>query len=148
MFNARCSPDPSTDPSRRGFLTRTAVSSLAIVATAALAGVAASAAQAAGRSTTTIPPGQTFLLGGDQSRPLKVEGRNVGPVSIELLIMSDGKTESVAVVEPGQTFAREFPVGQTVLVRNLSSQQATVSLTLNVSVSSVSMRYSGPGTGR
>jgi hypothetical protein len=93
-------------------------------------------------STTQIDPGKTFLLGGEQTAPLRVEGRNVGPVPVEILKRKDGSTTAVATVGPGMLFSRTFGAKETVMVRNPSKdQQARVAVEFNRDVSSLSMRY-------
>lgn len=96
----------------------------------------------ASHSQTLIDPGKTFLLGGEQSAPLRVEGRNVGPVPVEILKQRDGVTTSVASVQPGDLFSRTFGAQEIVMVHNPSTAlQARVAVVLTRDVSRLSMRY-------
>jgi hypothetical protein len=95
-----------------------------------------------GNSTTQIDPGQTFVLGGEHTSPLQVEGRNVGPVPVEILKEKDGVRTSVATVAPGDLFSKTFAAKEAALVRNTSTtQQAVVAVVFNRDVSRLSMRY-------
>jgi hypothetical protein len=95
-----------------------------------------------GNSTTQIEPGKIFVLGGEHSAPLQVEGRNVGPVPVEILKEKDGVRTSVATVAPGALFSKTFAAKEAALVRNTSStQQAMVAVEFNRDVSRLSMRY-------
>jgi hypothetical protein len=95
-----------------------------------------------GSSLTQIEPGKTFLLGGEQSAPLRVEGRNVGPVPVDILMAKDGVTTPVATVAPGSLFSKTFGAREVVMLRNPSKeQQARVAVEFNRDVSRLSMRY-------
>jgi hypothetical protein len=95
-----------------------------------------------GNSTTQIEPGKIFVLGGEHTAPLQVEGRNVGPVPVEILKEKDGVRTSVATVAPGALFSKTFAAKEAALVRNTSpTQRAMVAVEFNRDVSSLSMRY-------
>jgi hypothetical protein len=101
-----------------------------------------SAAASQGRSSTQIEPGQIFVLGGEQTAPLLVEGRNTGPVAVEILNEKAGRRTPVGRVAPGSLFSKTFGAGEAVLVRNTSrSQRAVIAVEFNRNVSSLSMRY-------
>lgn len=93
-------------------------------------------------SQTQIPAGQTFLLGGEQRSDVLVEGRNVGPVAVELWAQKDGKATLLRRIEPGALFSRRFASGERVQVRNVSAErQARVQFALTDDVSRLSMTY-------
>ncbi len=93
-------------------------------------------------SQTQIPAGQTFMVGGEQRAPVRVEGRNSGSVAVDILAQKDGKETLVRRVEPGALFSRTFAAGEQVRVRNVSSsQQAVVNLELTGDTANLSMRY-------
>ena len=101
-----------------------------------------SAAAGQGRSSTQIEPGQIFVLGGEQTAPLLVEGRNTGPVAVEILSERAGRRTAVGQVAPGSLFSKTFGAGEAVLVRNTSaSQRAVIAVEFNRDVRSLSMRY-------
>lgn len=101
-----------------------------------------SAAAGQGRSSTQIEHGQIFVLGGEQTAPLLVEGRNTRPVAAEILNEKAGRLTAVAWVPPGSLFSKTFGAGEAVLVRNTSpNQRAVIAVQFNRDVSSLSMRY-------
>jgi hypothetical protein len=106
--------------------------------------VALSVACAATASATTIiGPGQTFALGGEQPQPVRVEGRNTGPVAVDLLSRR-GQEPPVALLraEPGQLFSVTLPAGHTALARNTASNRtARVQFQFNGQIDRLSMRY-------
>jgi hypothetical protein len=75
---------------------------------------------------TRIPAGQTFVLGGEQQRELLLEGRNTGPVPLELLRERAGVRSSLAMLAPGQLFSRRFSAGDRILLRNASADQVGI----------------------
>jgi hypothetical protein len=108
---------------------------------AALAVSAVSGPVQAGTSYTLIPPGQTFLVGGEQRKPLAVDGVNTGTVAVEVLRGRDGTQTPVKTVAAGERFSAEFAAGETAMLRNTSSNQQA-RLTLQVgNLMSLSMRY-------
>lgn len=95
-----------------------------------------------GRSTTQIPAGQTFVLGGGQGTPLRVSGRNSGPVAIVVEARSEAGVEPLVRLEPGERFSQLIPARVAVLLRNTSdTREAQATLEFNSSVSSLSMSY-------
>jgi hypothetical protein len=113
-----------------------------------LIGVAALAlpsAACAGHSELTVPPSDTFELGGDQSSPMSVAGKNVGQTAVVILARTKSGEISIASVAPGGTFAYDFAVGETALIRNTSgATPARLSVDFSGSPSSLSMTYSLP----
>jgi hypothetical protein len=102
----------------------------------------ATAMTACASGVTYIEGGQTFLLGGNQTTSLWVEGRNVGPVPVEILSRKDGIVSVAKKVEPGQLFSQSFAVGETALIRNTSTtRQAQVGVQFTQLVKQMSMRY-------
>ena len=113
------------------------------VATIAMSALTFATACTAGR--TFIPAGQTFMLGGNQSKALRIAGKNVGPVPVEVLAQAGGATQSVATVAPGQGFDRRFEAGETALLRNRSTtDRAVLRFELTEEVAKLSMRYANP----
>jgi hypothetical protein len=94
-------------------------------------------------ANTIIDPGQTFALGGEQKNPVRIEGRNNGPVAIELL-RRRGKEqpELIGRVMPGKRFMTTLPAGHTALARNTSNEQpAVIRFVFNGQIDGLSMRY-------
>jgi hypothetical protein len=99
-------------------------------------------------STTTIPPGQSFLLGGDQRRPLRVIGTNTGRVEVAVAAVAPGGVTQIARAAPGEGFNATFDPGTTARITNASnSQAAEVRVRFNADTSAVGMRYVGPEAG-
>ncbi len=110
---------------------------------ALVAGLLATALTGLAAATTLIDPGQTFALGGEQTAPVQLEGRNNGSVAVELL-RRRGTEAPVLIVraEPGQGFSTTLPAGTTALARNTSaSQPARVRFVFNGQIDRLSMRY-------
>ncbi len=108
----------------------------------ALIGACASSAAFSTLSQTQIEGGQTFLLGGDQILPVLVEGRNTGPVAVEILTEKNGVRTPVLTVEPQQLFSKSFGARETILVRNTSdTRMALVRVQFNRDVTGLQMRY-------
>jgi hypothetical protein len=94
-------------------------------------------------AATLIQPGQSFVLGGEQTTPVLIEGRNTGPVAVELL-RRRGQAAPVLILraEPGQLFSSTLPPGDTALARNTSATQAArLSFRFNGQIDRLSMRY-------
>lgn len=91
--------------------------------------------------STYIDGGKTFMLGGEQSAALSVEGRNGGPVPVEVLLMSKGQEQHIATVAPGKSFALDIPARRTTLFRNGSKRTAVLKFELTQDVGALSMRY-------
>lgn len=73
-----------------------------------------------GRSNLTIPPQQTFELGGGHAGALRVRLANVGPATVEVL-SADGGVVSVA---RGDTADADFGPGEKARLRNPTNQRA------------------------
>jgi hypothetical protein len=95
----------------------------------------------AGVSNTYIGAGKTFMLGGGHRAALTVEGRNVGPSTVSVLLSADGRQTPVADVAPGKAFSLELPPGNTALFRNDSKRTAQLRIELTHAVSRLSMGY-------
>jgi hypothetical protein len=97
----------------------------------------------AAHADTLIAPGQTFLLGGEQDRPVQVQGRNSGAVAVDLLVRRrDGEPQLLQRAEPGQRFSATLPAGHTALARNTSATRgARVAFVFNGQIDGLSMPY-------
>lgn len=124
---------------------------IALAASLAAALPAAGAAPAQlfySTSNTTIPPSQSFLLGGDQRRPLRVIGTNTGTVTVDVASVTASGETLIARVAPGEDFNAVFPLSTTARITNLSATvDASVRVRFSADTASVGMRYIGPGTG-
>lgn len=94
-------------------------------------------------SDTSIEAGQTFVFAGEQRMALAVAARNDGEVSVQILLLENGKERAVATIAPGGSIKLKVPARTTALFRNASSKQALMHLKFNGSPSSLTMRYSG-----
>jgi hypothetical protein len=93
-------------------------------------------------STTWVPPGQTFLLGGGTVGDYTVSGTNSGQTDVEILSEQDGTTTTVARLKPGASISHTFTDGQLARFRNLSAtDQAELTLVVKGQISSLGMRY-------
>jgi hypothetical protein len=100
----------------------------------------------AGKSTTTIPMGQAFVLGGDQTKPLTVSGKNVGPVAVRIVARRGSAKKLLATVAPGGNIGGTFAVGDAAVIENTSStKSAVISVEFNASVNSLTMDYKPVG---
>lgn len=111
----------------------------------ALAALALPTAAFAGHSELEVPPADTFLLGGDQSAPMQVKGKNTGRTEV-IILARTGETETaIATVAPGARFEHMYATGETALIRNTSTTEtARLSVDFTGSPESLSMRYSAP----
>lgn len=99
----------------------------------------------AGHSGLTVPPGDTFLLGGEQRDVMTVSGKNVGQTQVAILSRSGSTDTEIATVAPGGKFQHRYPVGQIALIRNLSTtREARLSVDFTGSPNNLSMRYALP----
>jgi hypothetical protein len=110
-----------------------------------LAAIAMPSVAFAGHSNLTVPPADTFLLGGEQGAALMVTGKNIGQTGV-VIKSRVGTTDTViAQVAPGQTFEHSFAVGEIALIANESNTlAASLSVDFTGSPSSLSMRYALP----
>lgn len=93
-------------------------------------------------SNTQVPPSESFLLGGDQRRPLRVIGTNTGAVDVSVSSVSAEGTTLIARAAPGENFSAVFPVGVTAKISNTSSTEpAQVRVRFNADTNQVGMRY-------
>jgi hypothetical protein len=99
------------------------------------------AVPAAADSRTLIAGGQTFMLGGEQTQPFLVEGRNAGAVPVTVLAAGKAGEKVIAILAPRQEVAHVFAAGETALFRNSAGRQAVMALKLTDQVSGLSMRY-------
>lgn len=102
------------------------------------------AAAVSARAQTRIEPGRSFLLGGEQSQPVRVEGRNTGTVPVELLVRWQDRDEPVATVAPGAPFAFGLPPGAIAMARNPGSTAASLRFVFDGRIDRLSMRYDRP----
>lgn len=109
------------------------------IAAIALVAAAPAAAQ------TMIKPGDAFLLGGEQTTPLTVTGRNIGPVPVDLIARVGGLDTRLATIAPGQAFRQIIGARQIAVFRNTSSARgAEVDIDLDKRTFTLSMRYQNP----
>lgn len=114
---------------------------LAIVA----ASVAMTVAAAPANAQTMIGKGDSFLLGGEQTSPMRVTGRNVGNVPIEIMAELGGKRTPIITVRPGDGFDHVFAPREIAVLRNTSStREAAAKIGLNKQLYNLSMRYQLP----
>lgn len=79
-----------------------------------------------------IPPGQQFILGGDQPGAFRVRGRNVGPVLVEVRERQrNGQLLYRAALPPGERATLSFAPGSTALLRNASERKAVLDLDIS-----------------
>ena len=64
-------------------------------------------------SNTSISPSQSFVLGGDQRRPLRVVGTNMGSVAVDVAALTASGVTLIAGVAPGEGFNAVFPLAAT-----------------------------------
>ena len=102
---------------------------LAALSTLSLAGCSAF------HSDLTVPPGETFLLGGDQKGAFTARASNIGAVTVTLA--QRGKTGAInelGALLPGKTQTLTVQLGSAALVRNRTTQAARLSVYLTGSV--------------
>lgn len=108
----------------------------------ALAAGALSTIALAGHSELQVPPADSFLLGGDQGAPMTVSGRNGGSTSVKIIARRGTSDLTIATVAPGGSFEHVFAVGETAVIRNMSSSTtASLSVDFTGSASTLSMTY-------
>ena len=91
---------------------------------------------------TVIEAGKTFLLGGEQKRPLSVEGKNIGKTVIEVSGETAGTRKVLVLLRPGSVVNQTFETGELARFRNTSnSERAVISFKITKDVGSLSMRY-------
>jgi hypothetical protein len=112
-----------------------------------LAATASSSIALAGHSELRVPPADTFMLGGEQNAPMTVSGRNSGKTTVVIAARRGSTDATIVTVMPGGTFDHIFALGETALIRNLSTRMtATLSVDFTGSPSDLSMRYANPPT--
>ncbi len=93
-------------------------------------------------SVTTIEPSKAFRLGGGQSGPFTVRGRNAGRVAVVVYSELAGKRDSILTLAPGAPVDAQFGANATAVFRNTSSaESATVSIKVTGDVQGLGMRY-------
>ena len=86
-------------------------------------------------SDLTVPPGEIFLLGGDQNGAFTARASNIGAVTVTLA--QRGKTGAInelGALLPGKIQTITVQPGNTALVRNRTTQAARLSVHLTGSV--------------
>ncbi|MEM7576897.1 MAG: hypothetical protein AAF328_05410 [Planctomycetota bacterium] len=86
------------------------------------------------RSGLSIPPGQTFVLGGGQPAGFMVQVYNEGTVPVILTGEPVGAQAKTLTVDPKSQAEANFEPGQTALMTNTSGDQ---SAKLNVTITSL-----------
>jgi hypothetical protein len=76
-----------------------------------------------------------------QRQSITIEGTNIDNAEVELLLLVDGKEQSIATVTPGERFCLELPARNTALFRNHALRTASVKPKLTNAVSALSMGY-------
>jgi hypothetical protein len=99
---------------------------------------------ASAQAQTMINPGQSFMLGGEQSYPVRVEGRNTGRVNVDLLVRFEGRDEFVKTVTPGESFDFGLPPKSTAMARNKANERASLRFIFNGQINNLSMGYDRP----
>jgi hypothetical protein len=95
-----------------------------------------------GESRTSIAPGDTFMLGGEQQAPFLVRGQNVGASDVEILANSGAVEQIIVIAKPGDAIEHRFAAGEIAMFRNRSSvQNATVRVVITSEIDGLSMRY-------
>lgn len=92
-------------------------------------------------SGLTIPPSETFLLGGDRGGPYKAFIRNRGNVPVEIYLERLGSTYLLGTLQPGERTAAAFDTREGANLKNLSASQEAF---LKVEVfgdTNIGMRY-------
>ena len=80
-------------------------------------------------SVTSIEPGKTFLLGGDQTDAFAIHVRNTGRVPVIVYAERNRQRDSVTTLRPSGELDAEFPARTIAVFRNGSvSRQATITL--------------------
>ncbi|MEZ6191618.1 MAG: hypothetical protein R3C45_10055 [Phycisphaerales bacterium] len=95
------------------------------------------------RSGLSIPPGETFILGGDQPHGFTVRANNIGPSGVEISADPNNDGSTPTILQPGANAEAKFEQGATARLRNLSDQRTAK---LNVTIWSpnnqnLGMRY-------
>ena len=76
-----------------------------------------------------IESGKQFILGGDQPGAFRVQGKNTGPVPVEVRErLRDGHLLPRAVLPPGEETTLHFKAGSAALLRNTSTRRAVLDL--------------------
>jgi hypothetical protein len=108
----------------------------------ALALFALPSAAIAGHSELTVPPAQSFALGGDQPKPMMVRGTNLGPSEVAILSRTGTVESLIATVPVGGKFEHSFAQGETALLQNKSTTAtARLSVDFDGTPASLSMNY-------
>lgn len=109
------------------------------------AGAAMAIAPTPAKAQTMIGKGDAFLLGGEQTSPVRVTGRNVGSVPIEIMAELAGKRVPIIMVRPGDSFEHVFAAREIAVVRNTSATRgAAARIKLTPTLYNLSMRYQLP----
>ena len=69
-------------------------------------------------SGLSVPPGETFRLGGGQRGGFTAAATNKGRVAAELFVLRDGERLEIATLQPSERGAFRFEAGDALLVRN------------------------------
>ena len=83
------------------------------------------------RSGLRIEPGKQFVLGGSQPGAFKVEGHNVGKVSVEIKERPrGGGIFGKTTLAPGARGTIRFMAGSSAVLLNPSGEEARINLTI------------------
>jgi hypothetical protein len=95
-------------------------------------------------STTWIPPGDAFELGGGNVGAFRVTGTNTGPTRVEVLAVRLNQPMTIATVPPGGSVDHEFSDGDLAKFRNLSSKdRAELTIVVRGAIGNLGMTYEG-----
>ena len=91
---------------------------------------------------TLIAAGDAFMIGGEQTTPIAINGRNVGRVPIAIEAEVQGMRVFLRTIAPGQDFEQVLGSGQTGVFRNPSKKAgAAVEFMLGDDAKALAMRY-------
>jgi hypothetical protein len=97
---------------------------------------------AAINSNLSIPPRESFILGGGQANGFNVSGRNTGPVAIEIYAGEANTQRFIGRVEPGQSVVQKFRAQESAVLKNTSSTlRGEIKLRITGQTSGLGMRY-------
>lgn len=96
-------------------------------------------------SQTLIGAGDAFMIGGSQTAPVAINGRNSGRIPVEISAEVQGMIVYLRTVAPGQDFEQVFGSGQIAVFRNTSkTARAALEFDLSDETKDLEMRYALP----
>ncbi len=120
------------------------IKSLLVIVVLSLCAVMLSGCTGTLNSTTWVPPGDAFELGGGNVGAYNVSGTNTGNTSVEVLSISTAGAKSLGTFAPGATIEHTFADGEMAKFRNLSSsERAELTIVVKGNIDSLGMKYQG-----